>query len=101
MLQPQVPNLRRHEHMLISVEFFGIPRARAGVEKTTASGDCLGDVLADLAASFPDLAEACIEDRHLRAGYTANLCGERFVTDPNTPLSDGDTLLLLNLDAGG
>ncbi len=87
--------------MLIQVEFFGIPRARAGVEKVQASGDCLGDVLADLAVRFPDLAETCIEDRHLRAGYTANLRGERFVTDPETQLSDGDTLLLLNLDAGG
>ncbi|NOZ40875.1 MAG: MoaD/ThiS family protein [Planctomycetes bacterium] len=87
--------------MLIQVELFGIPRARAGVEKTTASGDCLGDVLADLATRFPDLAETCIEDRHLRTGYTANLCGERFVTDPETTLREGDLLLLLNLDAGG
>jgi len=87
--------------MLIQVELFGIPRARAGVEKTTASGDCLGDVLADLATRFPDLAETCIEDRHLRTGYTANLCGERFVTDPETALREGDLLLLLNLDAGG
>ncbi len=87
--------------MLIEVEFFGIPRARAGVEKTTASGECLGDVLADLAAKFPDLADACIDDRHLRPGYTANLGGERFVTDPETTFGEGDTLLLLNLDAGG
>ena len=87
--------------MLIEVEFFGIPRARAGVEKATAKGECLGDVLADLAASFPDLADACIEGQHLRPGYTANLRGERFVTDPETTLSEGDTLLLLNLDAGG
>ena len=87
--------------MLIEVEFFGIPRARAGVDKVTASGECLGDVLVDLAARFPDLAEACIDDRHLSTGYTANLGGERFVTDPETTLSEGDTLLLLNLDAGG
>lgn len=87
--------------MLIDVEFFGIPRVRAGVEKTTASGDCLGDVLADLAARFPDLAKTCIDQRCLRPGYTANLRGERFVTDPETALSEGDTLLLLTLDAGG
>jgi len=34
-------------------------------------------------------------------GYTVNLRGERFVTDPETPLADGDTLLLMTLDAGG
>ena len=87
--------------MLIQVEFYGIPRARAGVDKTKARGDCLGEVLADLASHFPELEEACIEGQHLRPGYTANLRGERFVTDPETTLSEGDTLLLLNLDAGG
>ena len=87
--------------MQIQVEFFGIPRVRAGVEKTTASGGCLGDVLSDLAARYPGLAETCIDGRRLRAGYTANLRGEQFVTDPETTLHEGDTLLLLTLDAGG
>jgi len=87
--------------MLIQVELFGIPRARAGVARTTASGDCLGEVLVDLAARFPNLAETCIEDRCLRPGYTANLRGEQFITDPATALCEGDTLLLLTLDAGG
>lgn len=87
--------------MQITVELYGIPRSRAGVEKTVATGSCLGDVLADLAARFPHLAETCIEGNRLRPGYTANLRGERFVTDPETTLTDGDTLLLLTLDAGG
>jgi len=87
--------------MQIIVELFGIPRSRAGIAKTTAEGDCLGDVLVDLAVRFPELAETCIEGRSLRPGYTANLRGERFVTDPETVLNDGDTLLLLTLDAGG
>jgi len=87
--------------MQIRVELYGIPRARAGVDKTTASGCCLGDVLADLAARFPELAKVCIDGRELRPGYTANLRGERFITDPRITLSDGDILLLLNLDAGG
>ena len=87
--------------MVVQVELFGIPRARAGVEKTTASGSSLGDVLEDLANRFPALAETCIDFRNLRSGYTANLSGQQFVTDPDTPLNDGDTLLLLNIDAGG
>ncbi len=76
-------------------------RARAGVATTTAAGDCLGDVLADLAARFPDLATTCIDGRQLRPGFTANLDGQRFITDPDTRLEDGDRLLLLSLDAGG
>ncbi|MCY2962637.1 MAG: MoaD/ThiS family protein [Planctomycetota bacterium] len=87
--------------MQVVVELFGIARARAGVGQTTAVGDCLGDVLADLAARFPPLAESCIAGRTLRSGFLANLGGKRFVTAPDTPLADGDTVLLLPLDAGG
>jgi molybdopterin converting factor small subunit len=87
--------------MQVIVELFGIPRARAGVAQTTSSGTSLGDVLADLAMRFPALAESCIDGRNLRAGYTANLRGERFVTDTETLLRESDTVLLLSLDAGG
>lgn len=87
--------------MQITIELFGIPRSRAGIDKTVANGSCLGEVLAELAARYPRLAETCIDGRRLRPGFTANLRGERFVTEPDTRLSDGDTVLLLTLDAGG
>ena len=87
--------------MPITVELFGIPRARAGVDRTISTGNCLGDVLADLAGRFPGLAEACIEGKRLRPGFTANLGGQRFVTATETPLTAGDTVLILSLDAGG
>lgn len=87
--------------MQIAVELFGIPRARAGIAETSAVGSTLGDVLADLAGKFPRLAETCIDGRSLRAGFIANLRAERFVTSPDTPLCEGDTILLLSLDAGG
>jgi molybdopterin converting factor small subunit len=87
--------------MQVAVELFGIPRARAGIAQTLAVGSNLGDVLADLASRFPQLAETCIDGRGLRTGYIANLGAERFVTSPETPLCEGDTLMLLSLDAGG
>jgi molybdopterin converting factor small subunit len=87
--------------MRVAVELFGIARARAGIAETTATGANLGDVLADLAARFPQLANTCIDGRALRSGFIANLGAERFVTSPETPLCDGDTVLLLSLDAGG
>jgi molybdopterin converting factor small subunit len=87
--------------MPVIVELFGIPRARAGIAQTTAVGECLGDVLVDLAARFPALAQTCFEGRSLRAEFIANLSGQRFVTAPETPLCDGETVLLLSLDAGG
>jgi molybdopterin converting factor small subunit len=87
--------------MQVAVELFGIARARAGTAHTTAAGANLGDVLADLAARYPQLAEACIDGRGLRTGFIANVGAERFVTSPDTPLCEGDTVLLLSLDAGG
>ena len=87
--------------MKVNVELFGIPRARAGVAKAAAAGESLGDVLSDLARRYPQLGKSCIDGRRLREGYTVNLGGERFVTDPETQLEEGDTILLLSLDAGG
>ncbi len=87
--------------MQVTVEFFGIPRARAGTARAFAVGGNLGDAISDLAKRFPDLAETCFDGRMLRSGYIANLGAERFVTSPDTPLTDGDTVLLLSLDAGG
>jgi hypothetical protein len=73
--------------MEIAVELFGIPRARAGTAHTTAAG--------------PALAATCIDGRELREGFIANLGAEQFGTSPETPLNEGDTLLLLSIDAGG
>ena len=85
----------------VNVELFGIPRARAGIAQTTAIGYDLGDILSDLATRFPELATSCIQGRHLKPGFTANLSGRRFVTDPETLLKHGESVLILSLDAGG
>ena len=87
--------------MQVLVEFFGIPRARAGVAQAKADGSNLGDVVEVLAHRFPKLGEACFDGRTLKPGYTANLRGEKFLTDPTTPVSEGDVILILSLDAGG
>jgi len=87
--------------MRVTVELFGIPRHRAGISQTVAVGSNLGDVFWDLAQRFPALGEACISGRRLKAGFTANLGGEQFVTDPSTHLREGDSVLLLSIDAGG
>lgn len=87
--------------MTVTVELFGVPRLRAGVSHTQSSGTTLGEVLQDLAGRFPLLGDACIAGRRLKPGFTANLRGEQFVTDPSVLLEDGDSILLLSLDAGG
>ena len=87
--------------MQVAVELFGIPRARAGIAQTVATGSNLGDVLRDLSNRFPSLAETCIDGRSLRPGCIVNLGAQRFVSAPETPLGEGDTVLMLSLDAGG
>lgn len=86
---------------MIQIEFFGIPRQRAGTAVTMAQGATLREVLTDLAIRFPRLAEACLQEDRLKPGYIANLNGDRFIADPETPLSAGDALLILSADAGG
>jgi molybdopterin converting factor small subunit len=85
----------------VRVELFGIPRQRAGRAIVEAQGRLLGDVLSDLAGRFPGLAECCIEQSRLRAGFVASLDGQKFVTDPETELAPGEAVLILSADAGG
>lgn len=91
--------------MSVTIEFFGIPRQRAGTARVEIEAGSFGDALAVLSERFPALAGACFEVRdgtgRLRPGYVANLNGDRFVSEPDTPLADGDSLLILSADAGG
>ena len=91
--------------MSIRVEFYGIPRHRAGVAATTvevaAAPATLNDVFRQLGERFPALARDCFDQDRLSDGYVANVNGVRFVTDATTPLPDGSCLLILSADAGG
>lgn len=82
------------------VEFFGIPRARAGVAGVKMHAKTLGQLLAELATEVPALNEL-IEGRQLRQSFVANLNGDRFIRDPETPLDENDRVLILSADAGG
>jgi molybdopterin converting factor small subunit len=48
----------------------------------------------------PPLGELITADG-LQPSIVANLNGDRFVRDPRTPLSAGDSVLILSADAGG
>lgn len=82
------------------VEFFGIPRQRAGVGQIEVRAETLGQLLGSLASQIPSLGELIDADR-LRPSFVANLNGERFVTDPGTVLHQNDCVLILSADAGG
>jgi molybdopterin converting factor small subunit len=86
------------------VEFFGIPRERAGVSHLEVQAGTLGQLLGTLAARIPALGNVLAADQcadRLHPAFVANLNGDRFVSDPATPLHDNDRVLILSADAGG
>ncbi len=87
--------------MAVTVEFFGIPRQRAGVAQTVVEATRFDELLARLALRFPQLAKTCFQGSQLRPTFAANLNGERFIVAPDTPLKPGDAVLILSADAGG
>jgi molybdopterin converting factor small subunit len=82
------------------VEFLGVPRDRAGCDEMDVEADTLGRLLGTLAARMPGLAELIVVDR-LHPSLAASLNGDRFISDPETPLGDDDRVLILSADAGG
>jgi hypothetical protein len=84
------------------VEFYGIPRLRAGVSEVRLPRvPVLGDLVLALCQRFPDFARECAQGNQLSATCTANLDGKRFVRDPQTPLAGVSTVLILSTDSGG
>jgi len=81
------------------VEFLGVSRERAGVAEMDVQAETLGCLLGALAA-MPGLAELIAVDR-LHPSLAANLNGDRFISDPETPLRNDDRVLILSADAGG
>ena len=82
------------------VEFLGVSRERAGIAEIDVEADTLGRLLGTLAARMPGLAELIFVDR-LHPSMAASLNGDRFISDPETPLRDEDCVLILSADAGG
>lgn len=82
------------------VEFFGVSRDRAGLAEVDVEANTLGRLLVTLAARMPGLAELIDVDR-LHPSLAANLNGDAFISDPETPLRDGDRVLIVSSDAGG
>jgi molybdopterin converting factor small subunit len=85
----------------VTVEFFGVPRLRAGRPELTVAAATAGEALAAVVGTCPALAGICQPNGRLAPQYLLSLDGERFVTDLSQPLRPGDRLLLLSADAGG
>ena len=82
------------------VEFFGIPRERAGLAGMEVRAETLGQLFATLAVEIPSF-DSLLRGQQLHPCFVANLNGDRFVSDPGTPLKENDRVLILSADAGG
>jgi len=85
----------------VRLEFFGIPRQRAGVASIDVEAATLTAALRQAAIALPDFANTCLDGDRLRSNYLANINGREFTVRPETPLQPGDTVLILSADAGG
>jgi hypothetical protein len=85
----------------VVVEFFGVPRAKAGRPTLRVAADTAGNVLRLVEAACPDLAGLVHPDGRLAPHYLLSLDGREFVTSLDRLLRPGDRLLLLSADAGG
>ena len=86
---------------MIEIEFYGVPRLRAGTNRLRLEASSVGQALRELAVACPGLRDSVLPDGRIPSAYKLSLNGECFVSDPQTPLSEGDVLLLLSADVGG
>jgi len=85
----------------VTVEFFGIPRRRAGRAELAVPAGPVADLLQFIERSCPGLQGLTQADGRLSPHYILSLDGQQFVTDLRQELRPGDRLLLLSADAGG
>ena len=87
--------------MSVRIELFGIARERAGLALIEGEAKPLGNALGAARARRPGLLASTTASGELRWTFMASLNGRRFILRPETPVADGDSILLLSADAGG
>jgi molybdopterin synthase sulfur carrier subunit len=86
---------------VIRVELYEGARQLAGTDVLEVEAATLGEALRAVAAVCPALSPRVILEGALAPHWRVSLAGRAFVTDPATPLADGDTVLILSALAGG
>jgi molybdopterin converting factor small subunit len=84
----------------VTVEFYGIPRQRAGRAELAVAAGTVAEVLAAVGRECPGLA-GLLQKGRVSPHYLLSLDGRRFVTEMSERLEAGERLLVLSADAGG
>ena len=87
--------------IVVTIELFGVPRLRAGLEVVQVEATSLGEALRALAEACPALRTTVVDDGGLRPFYLVAINGAQLTADPATPLADGDVVALVSADGGG
>ena len=87
--------------MSVRIELYEGARQLAGIDALDVEARTLGDALQALALAHPALAGRVVDGDRLATHWRANRNGDAFVDDPDAPLTDGDTLLIVSALAGG
>ena len=85
----------------VTVEFFGVPRLRAGRAELEVEAGTVGELLTAVAAACPGLTDLRRADGRPGPHYLLSCDGLAFVNDPDLRLAAGVRVLLLSADAGG
>jgi molybdopterin-guanine dinucleotide biosynthesis protein A len=85
----------------VRVELFEGARQRAGLAAVDVEARTLGEALSALAERCPGLVPEVVQGGRLAPHWRASINGTQFVVRPETPLSDGDAVLILSALAGG
>jgi hypothetical protein len=86
---------------LVTIEFFGIPRQRAGRAELAIAAGTISELLKSVEQSCPGLKGLRQADGRLSPHYLLSIDGRQFVTDMRQEVRPGERLLLLSADAGG
>ncbi|HEV3116311.1 MAG TPA: MoaD/ThiS family protein [Gemmataceae bacterium] len=89
------------ESATVTVEFYGMPRQRAGRAELVVHAGAVADVLVAVKSACDGLSDLTREDGILARHYLLSINGDGFVTDVKQVLEPGTRLLLLSADAGG
>jgi hypothetical protein len=103
---PFVNRNRKYGNSIVSteerviVEFYGVPRLRAGRAELPVPPGTVAEVLAAVETACPGLL-GLVEGGRLLPHYLLSLDGQQFVMDLEEQVPAGARLLLLSADAGG
>ncbi len=89
------------ERPQVTVEFYGIPRQRAGRAELSVAARTVAELLEAVELACPGLTGLRRADGRPAPHYLLSLEGREFVTEPAQLLRPGDRVLLLSADAGG